>query len=61
MICVRALVFCSEEAAKKCFLIMDKDGALTSNRQSQLNKEQRIFMRDDVPAGMYTCVYLFVL
>jgi len=42
----------SNEEAKKCFLIMDKDGALTNDRQSELNKEQRMFMRNDVPAEM---------
>jgi hypothetical protein len=30
---------------------MDKDGALTADRRSKLTKEQRDFMRYDVPAG----------
>lgn len=42
----------SKEDAKKSFLIVDKDGALTYDRSSSLTKEQRIFMRDDVPSGM---------
>jgi malate dehydrogenase (oxaloacetate-decarboxylating)(NADP+) len=42
----------SSEQAKKRFLIMDKDGALTLDRKSNLTKEQRVFMRDDVPAGL---------
>ena len=42
----------SSEQANKRFLIMDKDGALTLDRKSNLTKEQRVFMRDDVPAGL---------
>ena len=41
----------SMEEAHKRFLILDKDGALTMDRRAQLNKEQRAFMRDDVPSG----------
>ena len=29
-----------------------KDGALTLDRKGTLNKEQRMFMRDDVPSGL---------
>jgi hypothetical protein len=39
------------EDARSRFLIMDKDGALTADRRSKLTKEQRDFMRYDVPAG----------
>ena len=42
----------SKEEATKRFLIIDKDGALTLDRKGTLNKEQRMFMRDDVPSGL---------
>ena len=41
----------SIEQAKKCFLVIDKDGPLSKSREHALNREQRVFMREDMPAG----------
>lgn len=41
----------SVQEAKKCFLVLDKDGPLTASRLDELNREQRVFARDDFPPG----------
>jgi len=42
----------SVQEAKKCFLVLDKDGPLTASRLDELNREQRVFARDDFPPGL---------